>query len=265
MNFLILIVFSIMFQSVVFGHGLRSHEPISKIYDERRFKSKLSLSTEQIIEQIRREGFVVEEITKSPLSGSWARYFKDNKVQGKYFSPYDSLPEVNQPTLLLIDLDDRWTLLHEYLHGLFDQVRHQSDENFSNKTLEAQKNAREHFLEIYPKRKSVEHRSDIIKAFNDFVQTEIKLSMNLSIEEIMIESILIDIFRKNLDPFLNHKQYLVAVNYRNYNLQIILGHLDVFFRINEELKSLVIFDEDKKILSDIENDLTQLKYSVMNL
>jgi len=197
----------------------------------------MKLSGKELIAAIELEGIDVQMIGEGPFGSRWSSYFSKNKVLGKFFSSYGFSPDVNQPTILVLDPEDKWTLLHEYLHALFVNQRHQTNPHADAQVFENHQNTREAFLELYPKRNDPRFKSELIQVFEQYVELEIQVSLSLSIEEIVIEAMLLRAFNNSRDLGFTQAQAHTAQKYIELNSKVILSYLEQFQQIAVEIQA----------------------------
>lgn len=266
-----------LFSPLASAVDIQTH--FNKILDEKTLLGALSLDMNPLITYIEQQGVLVRYMSLDDhilndqelslqadavvVRHFRAEYQRDGVI-GAYLSP-QLFPSITKtPLIVLTDLTSKWTLLHEFIHHLFEKERLALNPYADSALAENQQNAREYFLEIYSKRTDPSKIKDVIKVFCEYVEAEIALSKNVSLEEIAIEKLLIELENQNAVSGLNLEQKIIAQNYIKTNKSLFLGYLEKFAEIAVELQKQLAGEPHPELakaairISSLQNELQGL-------
>jgi hypothetical protein len=169
-----------------------------------------------------------------------AKVFIRDKVMGKFFSNREYSSKFLNPTILITDEEDKWTLLHEFMHYLFEKKRIELGLDDPN-LIEVQSNVREDFLDLSSNLRSHPELSQkmldqTVLGFAAFMNAEMRLAPLLTLEEITIEKTISKLFSQGEIKFLTVGQKQTADSYIEVNYKTISGQLDSYFAIRDQLQ-----------------------------
>lgn len=179
----------------------------------------------------------------------WQRHLLKYSALGRYNSPGSVSSLVDQPTIILYKISDKWTTLHEYMHFLFEKRRLEMQMKQESELYEAQQNARTDYLEISQMMRTLTKLdigilSRAAKAFAEFVKYEIQLARQSVLEEVAIEQTLSYLYRRDKIPGLYTSQYRTAQDYIQRSVEKFNRQIESFDMIHEDLKKQWIGPEN---------------------
>lgn len=208
-------------------------------FDKKILAQTFDMTPEELMSFIRKQGVEVHVPNQKKLA-RYATVFKKEKVLGKYFSNAGFAPDFAGPTILITDPEDKWTLLHEFMHYLYDKKRIELKID-TDAIYEGQKNSREDFLEISLVLKQTQNFTQNILAralslFDEFVSFEIELAQMLTVEEISIEKTLSALYSQGKIKYLKPAQKVTADSYIKDNYSVISGQVDSYIEIKDNFQ-----------------------------
>ncbi len=211
----------------------------NKLFDKEVLAQTFDMTPQELISFIGKQGVDVY-VPNQKNQSRHAIQFEKEKILGKYFSNAGFAPEFTHPTILINDPEDKWTLLHEFMHYLFDKKRIELKVD-TDAIYEGQKNSREDFLEIslVLKQTQIFTQNILTRAlslFNEFVGFEIELAQMLTVEEISIEKTLLVLYSQGKIKHLKPAQKLMADSYISNNYSVISGQVDSYIEIKDNLQ-----------------------------
>ncbi len=233
---------------------VQSRSFFGKQLDSAILSQALPLSTEELLAYIESQGIRVyflplENRNYSKMEAKYLappewilRYrseYKRDGVLGAYISPILSPSETQIPIILLTDISNRWTILHEFLHVLFEREKTKNKLEDIQKVFERQQASREDFLDLYPKRSDLTRLPSLISTFRDYVLSEIILSKSVSLEEVTIELILLEFVKSGALQNIGTEQIQIAISYAGKNLAAFQSYLNNFKDTSVELEKLL--------------------------
>lgn len=115
---------------------------------------------------------------------------------GIYMTPTNLMYGVTQPTILLLESTDDWTLVHEFSHFLFDKARLMYDStresalmNQSTDAKEDYSNARESY-KMFDAYRDEDHKQHTIDSFIVYANTQMIFAKTCEFEESTIEKMI---------------------------------------------------------------------------
>ncbi len=222
----------------------------NKPLDKKALAQTFDMTPKKLMNFIRKQGVDVYVPNQKNLA-RYATLFQREKTLGKYFSNAGFAPEFTRPTILIADPEDKWTLLHEFLHYLYDKKRIELKID-SDAIYEGQKNSREDFLEVSLLLRETQNFTQnlLIRAvslFNEFVGFEIELAHMLTIEEIAIEKTLSVLYSQGKIRHLKPEQKAIADRYIADNYSLISGQVDSYIEIKNGLQKHLGVETDPSL------------------
>jgi len=240
---------------VLFSFPAKTQEDFLLLFnlklERHSLEAALNLSPSQLINYIESHGVEV-----TPPTGAWAQRFQDHSILGKYISPYGFEAQVKHPQIILSNYNDKWTMIHEFVHFLLDQKRHLENKNNDSEIFENHRNAREDYIE--ESSRGFPSKEQQIASFTNYFNLEIKVLKLLSLEEISIESLLLELFQQNQIEGLTNHQARTAANYLKSNTNRASAQLESFERIASDLK-IGANQSELQTLVLLENKMAEVK------
>ena len=259
---------------------------LGKELDKSVLANTFQMSNRELIEYIRSLGIVVyflpidaqpnmaldaqliSIMAPAGIQQRWSRFFEQNRVLGKYFSQHDRESVFPSPTIIITDLNDKWTLLHELIHYLFERELIQSGK-YDSSIYATQSNSREDFLELFPALSDGHHVTNqevdrVIQIFSDYMLSEIAVAKGLTLEEVVVEKTISSLYSQGAILYLNDGQKHNADVYIQENLTRITGQLNAYYEIYADLQKVLngrpsgVLDKALKNLDWFKNEIEKL-------
>lgn len=161
-------------------------------------------------------GFLPEAPAKQ-----FSRYIKlfEENVIGLYLTPNNSMYGVEKPTILFVESVDHWTIVHEFIHYLFERGR--GIENSLNEGLliNNSNDAQEDFFEAretFRRRESYvseEHKRHLIMSFVNYARVQMIFAKTCEFEETTIEKLLRGVYAHHNPAGFTEKDYERSTRY----------------------------------------------------
>ncbi len=181
---------------------------------------------------------------------------EDNLYVKKHFSKqtlglFLADQENSKGLILVRDLTDTWTLIHEYQHALYHLTKNHFDEEVEFENL---KNAKEDLVEVLGSMNTNENPSKeklnlLAVSLKTYEEKLVLFLREFELEEVKIESHLQMLYetQKNLAEILGKEAYLASFIYKNKNCKRIesrLTELEILKSTSlKYLKSFLFLDE----------------------
>ncbi|WP_347355642.1 hypothetical protein [Bdellovibrio sp.] len=171
----------------------------------------LDMNLKQKIAYIQSQGidvFRVKDTENLPVTVSFLPYATEDMIPkkflkvfsegaiGLYMTDSNYAYGVKNPTILLIESTDDWTVIHEYAHYLFDRARMMTDNTRESLHLMHTEDAQEDFFEakeIYRnlgQYRDESHKNRTIQSFVLYAKMQVFFERSASLEETTIEKLL---------------------------------------------------------------------------
>ncbi len=229
---------------------------------------KIDYKNENQSAQVSQIQKLIHELPKSPVNmKSILSGLEIENVIG-LFLPFEQLQNTNSRDALFIREDAGvWTLIHEYMHFLFNEFHRKNNALDAPKLQNIIKDSTETYNEEFSKH-TINNKFEDETRQNSYVDALISLCkhnlqfvLNFSIEEIVIEEQLQYKFQtdlKNNIGFLEADEHSSSKNYISKNLRSALNTTEYILRLIEEGRKILPSDSYGKIKTEIES--YELKY-----
>ncbi|WP_374000950.1 hypothetical protein [Bdellovibrio bacteriovorus] len=133
--------------------------------------------------------------TEDMIPKKFLKVFSEGAI-GLYMTDSNYAYGVKNPTILLIESTDDWTVIHEYAHYLFDRARMMTDNTRESLHLMHTEDAQEDFFEakeIYRnlgQYRDESHKNRTIQSFVLYAKMQVFFERSASLEETTIEKLL---------------------------------------------------------------------------
>lgn len=133
--------------------------------------------------------------TEEIIPKKFLKVFSEGAI-GLYMTESNYAYGVKNPTILLIESTDDWTVIHEYAHYLFDRARMMTDNTRESLHLMHTEDAQEDFFEakeIYRnlgQYRDESHKNRTIQSFVLYAKMQVFFERSASLEETTIEKLL---------------------------------------------------------------------------
>jgi hypothetical protein len=161
---------------------------------------------------------------------------------GLYLSPSDHRNQVHRPTLLLQANFGQWTLVHEFLHALFDRARLSSDDLGESALENSLRDTQDQFLDLQSRfntKPADLRRSDaadeVVKALDLFADTLMESLRRYELEEVAIEIFLRERYAEKVPEGFAANDYLHSVSYLRSRGEAALSKLEPVLSICVDL------------------------------
>ncbi|UXR65728.1 hypothetical protein EZJ49_05635 [Bdellovibrio bacteriovorus] len=171
----------------------------------------LNMNLQQKITYLQSQGidvFRVEDTEKLPVTVPYLPYATEDIIPKKFLKVFSEgaiglyMTESNyaygvkNPTILLIESTDDWTVIHEYAHYLFDRARMMTDNTRESLHLMHTEDAQEDFFEAkeiyrnWGQYRDDDHKRRTIQSFVLYAKMQLFFERSASLEETTIEKLL---------------------------------------------------------------------------
>ena len=165
--------------------------------------------------------------------------------------------EMVNPTILVFESSDRWTLVHEMMHYNFNQARKASTTLASSGYLDrAAKGLAERMSATYKEFVAMPNRADLASVVADLrslAETHKEIFVRKSLEEISIEGMLIGLWSKNI--LRNATTRLPDTWYMEFSSDQFLPTLPQFEKMGAELKKAADENFWPEISADVDSTM----------
>jgi hypothetical protein len=191
------------------------------------------------------------------------------------FLPFEQLQNTNSRDALFIREDAGiWTLIHEYMHFLFNEFHRKNHALDAPKLQNIIKDSTETYNEEFSKYRmnnkfqDNSRQNSYVEALLSLCRHNLQYILNFSIEEIVIEEQLQYKFQtdlKNNINFLETEENNYSDKYISKNLKSALNTTEYILRLIEEARKILPTDSYKKIKIDIESYESKYKNILFEL
>ncbi len=191
------------------------------------------------------------------------------------FLPFEQLQNTNSRDALFIREDAGvWTLIHEYMHFLFNEFHRKNHALDAPILQNVIKDSTETYNEEFSKYRintkfeNESRQNSYTEALIALCKHNLQYVLNFSIEEIVIEEQLQHKFQidlKNNINFLENEEHSYSQTYIHKNLKSALNTTEYILRLIEEGRKILPADSYKKIRTEIESYESKYKNILFEL
>ncbi len=181
------------------------------------------------------------------------------------FVPYEEHSSVLKNDIILLRDDAAaWTIIHEYMHFLYNQSRRAKGVQGAVDFKSAIEDSTESYLEIMnfyrqnSRFQNLAQMKEYVQALHTLVTVRLGNILNFSVEEVMVETELQKRFLSNSMHFLSVEDYDSSKPYIQKNLKIALRDTLYVLQLIQEARQILSADAYSRIAPEL--DFYQQKY-----
>ncbi|MBK9323337.1 MAG: hypothetical protein IPM97_10410 [Bdellovibrionaceae bacterium] len=240
-----------------------------------------AMTSSQKIEYVRSFGldlYKVKDIERDPArldylpepsikeNPTWEKFVKifDEGVMGLFLTPSNASNRVKNPTIFYNESADDWTIVHEFMHYLFDRARLLDDTTAESRVVNNLNDAKEDFFDYwnsYRENSSFRneaHKNNMIRSFVTFLEAQIYLLKNFELEEVVIERYLRSVYLNQKPKNFRRKNFARGERYIRSTVETVQEHTRVMLETCDDMKT-ALGDNDSKLRLEVDAVCDQVK------